>query len=91
VADTSEGRAVTQRDLTRLERWADRNLSGNGRTLQHRRFHLSSRETFFTVRLTEHWHRLPREVVQYRLGKAREPGRLLSIWSPLDMVLGSQL
>lgn len=35
----------------------------NGDKLKHRRFLLDIREHFFTVRLTEHWHMLPREVL----------------------------
>ena len=35
---------------------------GNGHKLQHSRCHLNTRKHFFTV--TEHWHRLPREVVE---------------------------
>ena len=37
---------------------------GDGHKLKHRRFPLNIRKRFFTVSVTEHWHRLPREVVE---------------------------
>ncbi|KGL72255.1 hypothetical protein N309_02745, partial [Tinamus guttatus] len=37
---------------------------GNGRKLKHPKFHRNLRKNFLTVRVTEHWNRLPREVVE---------------------------
>jgi len=34
---------------------------GNRHKLKHRTFHLNMRKNFFTLRVTEHWNRLPRE------------------------------
>ncbi|KFQ88606.1 hypothetical protein N337_10505, partial [Phoenicopterus ruber ruber] len=36
----------------------------NGHKLNHGMFPLNIRKHFFTVRVTEHWHRLPREDVE---------------------------
>ena len=35
----------------------------NSNKLEHRMFHTNMQRNFFTVRVTEHWNRLPREVV----------------------------
>jgi len=37
---------------------------GSRRKLEHRKFQLNTRKNFFTLRVTEPWNRLPREVVE---------------------------
>ena len=37
---------------------------GSGYKLKHRKFYLNMRKNFFPLRATEHWNRLPREVVE---------------------------
>jgi len=32
---------------------------GNGHTMKHKKFRLNERKNFLTLRVTEHWHRLP--------------------------------
>ncbi|KGL80812.1 hypothetical protein N309_15311, partial [Tinamus guttatus] len=36
----------------------------NGHKLKQQKFHMNLRKNFLTVRVTEHWNRLPREVVE---------------------------
>jgi len=37
---------------------------GNGHKLKHGKFLLNTRKNFFTLRVMEHWNRLPREAVE---------------------------
>ncbi|KFV76462.1 hypothetical protein N308_05937, partial [Struthio camelus australis] len=55
----------------------------NGHKLNHRQFHLNLRKNFFTVRVTEHWNRLPREEV--------ESPSLEIFKTRLDVILGNML
>ncbi|KFV82887.1 hypothetical protein N308_04370, partial [Struthio camelus australis] len=55
----------------------------NGHKLKHRKFHLNRRRNFFTLRVTEHWNRLPREVM--------ESPSLEIFKSRLDTTLGNVL
>ena len=56
---------------------------GDGHKLKHRRFPVNIRKRFFTARVTEHWHRLPREVM--------ESPSLEIFQSRLDTDLGKRL
>ena len=56
---------------------------GNGHKLKHRRFPLNIRKHFCTVRVTEHWNRLPGEDVE------SPPLEIFKIC--LDVVLGNLL
>ena len=37
---------------------------GNGHKLKQKKFHLNMREDFSTLRVTQHWNRLPRGAVE---------------------------
>ena len=64
-----------QRDLANLFSVVCRDRTrGNGHKMEPRKFCTNMQKDFFTVRVTEHWKRLPREVVEspsLEISKAR--------------------
>lgn len=60
----------------------DRSRS-NRHKLNHRKFYQNIRKDFFTLRMPEHWHRLPRKVV--------DPPSLEIFKTCLDAILCSLL
>ena len=54
-----------------------------GHKLKQRKFQLNTRKNFFTLRVTEPWHRLPREAVEapsLEIFKTRLDKVLCSLW-----------
>ena len=46
----------------------------NRHKLKHRRFLVNMKKHFFTVRVSEHWHRLPRDVLDSLSLEMEQPG-----------------
>lgn len=42
-------------------------MMGSGHKMENRKFHTNMRMNFFTARVTEHWRKLLREVVESSL------------------------
>jgi len=56
--------------------------TANGHKLKHRKFHQNMRKNFVTFKVTEHWNRLHREVVEsppLEIFKPRLDGVLCSL------------
>ena len=52
-------------------------VHSNKTKLEHKKFHTNMQKNFFMVRVTEHWNRLPRAVVESPLWRNSRP-----VWMP---------
>ena len=60
---------------------------GNRHKLERRKFLINMRRNFFMVRVTEHWNRLPREVVQSPLRYIQDTLGCLPVQPALGILL----
>jgi len=61
---------------------------GNGHRLVQRKFHMNVRKKLFTVRIAEHWHRLPREVPSLEIFKIHLGASCISYHRETDLTEG---
>jgi len=59
--------------------WYSNRTRNNGLKLEQRKFHIYMQKNLFSVTVTEHWKRLPREAVESFYGDIQDPSRHLPV------------